>query len=153
MFRNMFVTCLALVLALSTMLQAAPALAQGKSRDSGTGSQGVLTVIKNVSLLKGFPPRVRVDGILPAGCTRLVVDKPVVGEPNRNSSITPITILVRSVRQPGVYCTTLPKPFKVTVTLDPFRPYLKPGRYLVRVNPSRGQHLNHVLITIPPGLD
>ena len=154
MFRNMLVTCLALVLALSMMLQAAPALAQSQSTDSKIGSQGVLTAINKVSLLRGlFPPRVRIEGILPDGCTKLVVDKPVVGKLNPNTSITPITILVRGVRQPDAICTAVPKRFTTTLTLDPFKLHIAPGRYLVRVNPRIGQNLNTVLITIPPGLD
>jgi hypothetical protein len=154
MFRNMLVACLALVLAVSVIVQATPALAQGESTDQGGGSQGILTAVNKVSLVRGlFPPRVRIEGTLPDGCTKLLVDKPIVGKLNPNTSITPITILVRGVRQPGVYCATVLKPFKVTVTLDPFRLHLKPGRYLVRVNPRTGQNLNQVLITIPPGLD
>jgi hypothetical protein len=154
MFRNMFVTCLALVLALSMMLQAAPALAQGKSTDSRIGSQGVFTAINKVSLLRGlFPPRVRIEGTLPDGCTKLVVDKPVVGKLNPNTSITPITILVRGVRQPDAICTAVPKRFTTTLTLDPFKLHIVPGRYLVRVNPRIGQNLNKVLVTILPGLD
>ena len=154
MFRNMLVTCLALVLALSMTVQAAPALAQSKSTDLGAGSQGILTAVNKVSLLRGlFPPRVRIEGTLPDGCTKLVVDKPVVGKLNPNTSITPITILVRGVRQPDAICTAVPKRFTRTLTLDPFKLHIAPGRYLVRVNPRIGQNLNTVLITIPPGLD
>jgi hypothetical protein len=153
MLRNMFVTCLALVLALSMTLQAARALAQEESRDSGAGSQGFLTAITKVSLLKGFPPRVRIEGTLPNGCTKLVVDQPVVGKLNPNTSITPVTILVRGVRQHGAVCATVLKPFAVTLTLDPFKFHLAPGRYRVRINPRMGQDPNQILITIPPGLD
>jgi hypothetical protein len=153
MFRKMFVTCLALVLALSLTLQAAPALAQSESTDPGAGSKGVLATIRKVTLLEGFPPRIRIDGALPPGCTNLVVDKPIVGKPNPDTSITPITIRVRGVWMPSAVCTILPKRFTVTVTLDPFELNLAPGRYLVRVNPRKGQYLNQVLITIPPGLD
>ncbi len=153
MFRKMFVTCLALVLAMSMALQAAPAFAQDSSTDPGAGFQGVLAAIKKVSLLEGFPPRIRIDGALPPGCTNLVVDKPVVGKPNPDTSITPITIRVRGVWMPGAICTILPKRFTTTVTIDPFELNLAPGIYLVRVNPRKGQYLNQVLITIPPGLD
>lgn len=153
MYRKMFVTCLALVLAMSMALQAAPAFAQDRSRDPGAGFQGVLATIKKVSLLEGFPPRVRIDGALPPGCTSLVVDKPVVGKPNPDTSITPITIRVRGVWMPGAVCTILPKRFTTMVTIDPFELNLAPGLYLVRVNPRLGQRSNQVLITIPPGLD
>ncbi len=153
MFRKMFVTCLALVLAMSMALQAAPALAQDSSTDPGAGFQGVLASIKKVSLLEGFPPRIRIDGALPPGCTSLIVDKPVVGKPNPDTSITPITVRVRGVWMFGAVCTILPKRFTTTVTIDPFELNLAPGLYLVRVNPRKGQYLNQVLITIPPGLD
>jgi len=121
-FRKVFVSCLALVLALSMALQSAPALAQSKSTESGAGFQGVLASIKKVSLLEGFPPRIRIDGALPPGCTSLIVDKPVVGKPNPDTSITPITIRVRGVWQIGAVCTILPKRFTTTVTIDPFEP-------------------------------
>lgn len=153
MFRKMFVTCLALVLAMSMALQAAPAFAQDSSTDPGAGFQGVLATIKKVSLLEGFPPRIRIDGALPPGCTNLVVDKPIVGKPNPDTSITPITVRVRGVWMLGAVCTILPKRFTTTVTIDPFELNLAPGLYLVRVNPRKGQYLNQVLITIPPGLD
>ncbi len=153
MFRKMFVICLALALAISMALQAAPALARSESTDPGAGSLGVLAAIKKVSLLEGFPPRIRIDGALPPGCTNLVVDRPVVGKPNPDTSITPITIRVRGVWMPGAICTILPKRFTTTVTINPFELNLAPGLYLVRVNPRKGQYLNQVLITIPPGLD
>ncbi|HMN00927.1 MAG TPA: hypothetical protein PKC99_18145 [Anaerolineales bacterium] len=152
-FRKVFVSCLALVLALSMALQSAPALAQSKSTESGAGFQGVLASVKKVSLLEGFPPRIRIDGALPPGCTSLIVDKPVVGKPNPDTSITPITIRVRGVWQIGAVCTILPKRFTTTVTIDPFKLNLAPGLYLVRVNPRKGQYQNQILINIPPGLD
>lgn len=153
MYRKMFVICLTLALAASMALQAAPALARSESTDPGAGSLGILASIKRVSLLEGFPPRIRIDGVLPPGCTNLVVDKPVIGKSNPNISITPITIRMRGVWMPGAVCTIRPKRFTTTVTIDPFELNLDPGIYLVRVNPRNGQTLNQVLITIPDGLD
>lgn len=153
MFRKMFVTCLALLLALSLALQTAPAFAQGGGSDPGAGSPGVWAEITSVSRLNGFPPRIRIDGVLPPGCNNLSVSKPVIGKPNPDTSITIVTILVRGVWQPGVVCTPFPKRFTTTVTLDPFKLNLAPGLYLVRINPRSGQKPNQVFINIPPLLD
>jgi hypothetical protein len=127
MFKKMFMIGLALVLALSMGLQAAPALAQGT--------------------------RIQINGTLPAGCYKLKVSAPVVGKPNPDTSITPITIRVRGVWVRGTLCTEILKRFTTTVTIDPLKLNLAPGRYLVRFNPVNGRTRHKVRISIPFGLD
>jgi hypothetical protein len=154
MFKKMFVISLALMLALSMGLQAAPVLAQSGSSDPGVVFQPVVPAeIQNVTLLKGFPPRIRINGVLPAGCYLLKVSAPVVGKPNPNISITPITIWVQGVWGRGAFCASTPQRFSTTVTIDPFKLKLAPGRYPVRFNPVNGRTHHEVWISIPLGLD
>ena len=153
MFKKTFMIGLALVLALSMGLQAAPALAQGSSSPA-TGFQPVVPAeIKNMTLLNGYPTRIQINGTLPAGCYKLKVSAPVVGKPNPDTSITPITIRVRGVRVRGTVCTQTPKRFTTTVTINPLKLDLAPGRYLVRFNPVNGRTRHKVRISIPFGLD
>ena len=150
MFKKMFVISLALVLALSLGLQAAPALAQGGGSEPGAVFQPVVPAeIKNVTLLKGFPPRIRINGVLPAGCYQLKVSAPEVGKPNPNTSITPITVWVQGVWSRGAVCAFTPQRFTTTVTIDPFKLKLTPGRYLVQFNPVNGQTQHEIWISIP----
>jgi hypothetical protein len=153
MFKKMFMIGLALVLALSMGLQAAPALAQGSSSPA-TGFQPVVPAeIKNVTLLNGYPTRIQINGTLPAGCYKLKVSAPVIGKPNPDTSITPITIRVRGVWVRGTLCTEILKRFTTTVTIDPLKLNLAPGRYLVRFNPVNGRTRHKIGISIPFGLD
>jgi hypothetical protein len=152
MFKKMFVISLALMFALSLGLQAAPVLAQDGGSETGAVFQPVVPAeIKNVTLLKGFPPRIRINGVLPAGCYKLKVSAPVVGRPNPNTSVIPITIWAQGVWGRGAVCASSPQRFSTTVTLDPFK--LNPGRYLVRFNPVNGQTRHEVWISIPAGWD
>jgi hypothetical protein len=153
MFKKMLWISLALVLALGMGLPAVPVLAQGGSSPA-TGFQSVVPAeIKNVTLLNEFPARIQINGVLPAGCYKLKVSPPVVGKPNPNTSITPITIRVRAVWQRGTPCTEILKRFSTTVTIDPLKLNLAPGRYLVRFNPVNGRTRHKVGIIIPFGLD
>jgi hypothetical protein len=150
MLKKMFVISLVLVLALSMGLQAAPVLAQGGDSDPGAGFQSVVPAeIKNVTLLNGLPPRIQINGTLPASCYQLHVSAPVVGEPNSTSSITPITIRVLGVWLPGTLCNEMLKHFSTTVAIDPFKLKLTPGRYLVQFNPVNGQTQHEIWISIP----
>ena len=154
MFKKMFVISLVLVLALSMGLQAAPALAQGGDSEPGAVFQPVVPAeIKNLTLLKGFPPRIQINGVLPAGCYQLKVSAPMVGRPNPNTSTTPITIWVQGVWGRGAVCTPTPQRFSTIVTLDPFKLKLALGRYLVRFNPVNGRTQHEIWISFPPGLD
>ena len=153
MFKKTFMISLALVLALGLGLPAAPALARSSSSPA-TGFQPVVPAeIKNMTLLNGYPTRIQINGTLPAGCYKLKVSAPVVGKPNPDTSITPITIRVRGVRVRGTVCTQTPKRFTTTVTINPLKLDLAPGRYLVRFNPVNGRTRHKVRISIPFGLD
>jgi hypothetical protein len=153
MFKKMFMLCLSLLLALNLGLQVTPALAQDGSATPGTGFQPVVPVqIKNVSLLTAYFAHIQVNGTLPASCYELKVSEPRVGKPNPETAVTLITIQLRGVWKRGTICKQQPKRFSTTVTINPLKLHLAPGRYLVRFNPVNGQTHYKVWITIPRGL-
>lgn len=153
MFKKIIMISLALLLALSMGLQAAPALAQGGSSPATGFVPVVQAEIKNVVMLNGFPARILVSGMLPAGCYKLKVSAPVVGNPNPNTSITPIIIRVRGVWLRGAVCTQTLQRFTTTVKIDPVKLNLAPGRYVVRFNPVDGRTRHRIGINIPFGPD
>ena len=153
MFKKMIFIGLALLLAASMATQAAPALAQGRSSPVTDIPPVVQAEINHVVGLQGFPPRIRVTGTLPAGCYKLKVSAPVVGKPNPDTSITPITVRVRGIWLRGTLCTQTPQRFATTVTIDPLQLHLAPGRYVVRFNPLKGRTRHRIGINIPFGPD
>jgi hypothetical protein len=93
--------------------------------------------ITKVVLLKTNPPKIRITGTLPSSCYQARVSAPRVGSGDISGPATPITIHVHAVRTRGqIVCSQALARFTKTVTLDPARLNLAPGRYLVRVNPE-----------------
>jgi hypothetical protein len=154
MFKKTLMFGLALLLVLSLGAQAGVVLAKEITVEPGTSvPPHVPVLIQSVTLLNGFPPRIRVTGVLPAGCYHLKVGTPQVGKPLMDAYLTPITIQVRGVWGRGTVCSSAPQRFATTVTIDPIQLNLAAGRYVVRISPGWGQRPHLILITIPHGLD
>lgn len=148
MFKKILMTGLILMLLMGMGLQAAPAQAQGEQPSPIT----TLALIKKATLLRGYPPRILVRGVLPAGCYKLEVSKPVLMGPNPHTrSATQIMVQVRGVQ--AKTCTLKPQHFETTITIDPVKLNLSAGRYVVLLNPINGRTPFQVNFTIPAHLD
>ncbi len=147
MFKKTLMIGLALLLVLGLGWQYVPVQAQGVR----SLPPAVPAILRSATLLRGFPPRIQITGALPPGCYQLHVSAPVIGKPNRTTSVRPIHIRVRGIQSKT--CTSRLQRFTTTVTIDPFKLNLPAGRYLVRFNPVKGQTRFRVFFTIPRGLD
>ena len=105
--------------------------------------------ITGVRLLEGYPPRLRITGILPSDCYRAAW-RTSIRKPLPNTSILPLIVRLKGVQMESrKVCTRMAKPFAVTVSLDPLKVPLKPGRYPILVNPVNGWSKFSVLLNIP----
>ena len=148
MFKKILMTGLILMLMMGMGLQAAPAHAQGEQPSPIT----TLALIKKATLLRGYPPRILVRGVLPVGCYKLEVSKPVLMGPNPHiRTATPIMVQVRGVQSKT--CSLNPQHFETTITIDPVKLNLPAGRYVELLNPITAKKHFQVNFTIPAQLD
>lgn len=143
MFKKLFFGWLALLLTLGLAFQAGPALAMSPGGDMVVDpTPPVLAQIKSVVLLERYPPQLKITGTLPSDCYQLRVAIPPIGDdPQPNLSASPVTIWVRGVYLRGSVCTQAIKAFTTTVTLDPVKYNLPPGKYVAMINPQNGKSL------------
>jgi hypothetical protein len=155
MFKKLFFGGLALVLALGLAFQAVPALAMsGSGGVTGDPKPVALAKIRNVTLLETNPYQLRIVGSLPSACHQLRVTTSPVGDDPQTSGPSPLYIWVRSVPLSGVACSPSPKAFVATVTLDPVKLNLAPGKYVALVNPVNGQsNYSAQFVIRPPQVD
>ncbi len=155
MFKKLFFGGLALVLALGLAFQASPVFAMaGSGGTAGVPNPPVLARIRSVTLLETSPYQLRIVGSLPSACHQLRVTTSPVGDDPQTSGPSPLSIWVRGVPLPDVACPPSPKPFVATVTLDPVKLNLAPGKYVALVNPVDGQSaFTAQFIVRPPQVD
>lgn len=157
MLKKLFFGGLALALALGLAFQAGPAFAMAGS-GGVTGDPNpnppVLARIRSVALVETNPYQLRIVGSLPSACHQLRVSTSPVGGDPRSSGPSALYIWVRSVISGDTACSPSPKPFVATVTLDPAKLNLAPGKYVALVNPVNGQSaFTAQFVVRPPQVD
>jgi len=152
MFKKLFLAGLALMLVLGLAFQAMPALAMSPVDGMVVDpNPPVLAQIQRVVLLESYPPQLRITGTLPSSCYQLRVSVPPLGDdPKPNLSALPLTVWVRGVYLRGSVCSQVTKTFSTTVTLDPAKLNLAPGKYVAMVNPVNGRSPYRAEFTVRP---
>lgn len=155
MLKKLFFGGLALVLALGLAFQAGPAFAMaGSGGVTGDPNPSMLAKIRSVTLLETSPYQLRIVGSLPSACHQLRVTTSPVGDDPQTSGPSPLSIWVRGVPLSGVACSPSPKAFVATMTLDPVKLNLAPGKYVALVNPVDGQSaFTAQFVVRPPQVD
>ena len=155
MLKKLFFGGLALALALGLAFQAGPAFAMaGSGGVTGAPNPPVLARIRSVTLLETYPYQLRIVGSLPSACHQLRVTTSPVGDDPRSSGPSALYVWVRSVMSGDTACSPSPRPFVATVTLDPAKLNLAPGKYVALVNPVDGQSaFTAQFVVRPPQVD
>lgn len=145
--KKLLLSGLAFVLTLGMIFQATPAFAQGTQTLLPPGpSQIVMATITNLKVLEIYPPQLKITGTLPSPCYQVNVSTQVVAQ---NTGVGTILIQVRGVAPRGMLCVQSVKAFTTTVTLDPIKLGLTPGKYVAMVNPVNGQSQFKMAFTAP----
>lgn len=91
---------------------------------------GLATITKMV-VGEAYPPQFKISGMLPSPCYTLRVSAPqVTGDV--------IFVFLRETKPLAVMCAQMLKPFSASITIDPVKLKLTPGKYTVLFNPVKG---------------
>ena len=147
-FKKLFLTVLALFLGLGVLFPSTPAFALGNPTLPAP-AQTVLATIKSMTVLEIYPLQLKIIGTLPSPCYQLKVSTQVAVPAMQNASTGTVFIRVRGVAPAGILCAQGIKTFATTLTLDPAKLHLAPGKYNVLINPVNGQSRFKTTLTIP----
>ena len=151
-FKKLFLVGLALALVLGMVFQTTPAFALGSKAGATPTPLKVTTLatIKSMTVLEIYPPQLKITGTLPSSCYQLSVSTRAVSSTTQaNASTGMVFIWVRGVALANVVCMQSLKLFSTTVTLDPAKLNLAPGKYVAMVNPVNGQSSFKMRFTVP----
>ena len=147
-FKKLLLSVLAFVLTLGMIFQATPAFAQGTQTVLPPDpAKIVLATITNLMVQEIYPPQLKITGTLPSSCYQVNVSTQVVS--SSNTTVGTVFIRVRGIAPFGILCARGIKTFTTTVTLDPSKLGLAPGRYVAMVNPLNGQSQFKMAFTVP----
>ena len=153
-FKKLFFGGLAFILTLSMVLQSTPAFAMGSR--SGEPNllppgpvQMTLADIKSMVVLEMYPLQLKITGTLPSPCYQLKVYIRGVSPIAQKVGASTLSIWVGGVVRRGVFCVRGIQTFATTVTLDPAKLGLAPGKYMAMVNPVNGQSQFKKGFTVP----
>lgn len=155
MFKKIFSYGWVFILMMGMILYTVPAHARGMGSDAAVVNT-VYARIKKVTLLSGYPPKLKIVGTLPSPCyspSALVVmynnspDNGSVNLPN-------IKVDVMGKVKPNTVCASMLVPFSLNVSINPVKLKINPGKYIVLVNPvNSGNKFRIPIRILPTGLD
>lgn len=91
----------------------------------------VLATITKIVVMESYPPQFRISGSLPSICHTLRVSAPQVAG-------RVISVFLRGTALAELPCALTLKPFSTSLTIDPVKLKLVPGKYTVLFNPVNG---------------
>ena len=147
-FKKLFLTVLTLLLGLGVLFPSTPAFALGNPT-LPPATKRVLAIIKSMSVSESYPPRLKITGTLPSSCYQLKVSTQVAVPVSPAIKAGTLFVWVRGVAPTNILCAQGIKTFTTTVTLNPLKLRIPPGRYVALVNPVNGQSRFKTTFTVP----